>query len=228
MPGSRRPLSRAINCGSPPATEMPNSEWFAFATSLVDRALEWAKADSTALPWLVEALSTVGPDEANRIIEFLEAEVGRGDLDEDGRLALFEQVREVAARHERFQTADWAMPAERRTRLSSLAELLQPADDLRRFAYLFNWHPELSDADLTDYGDYSTELEAKRREALDVLLARPDGWEQLAAVAARAEAPTQVGWAAFNLRRGRRARHHAGVAGIGERGAPASRRNVGS
>ncbi len=178
----------------PTSERVPSSEWFAFATSLVDRALAWATADRTALPWLVEALSTIGPDEANRIIEFLEAEVERGDLDEDVRLALFEQVREIAARHERFQTADWAMPAERRTRLSSLAELLQPADDLRRFAYLFNWHPDLSDADLTDYEHYSTELEAKRREALDVLFARPDGWEQLAAVAARAEAPTQVGW----------------------------------
>jgi Helix-turn-helix domain len=178
----------------PTSERVPSSEWFAFATSLVDRALEWAKEDRTALPWLVEALSKVGPNEANRIVDFLEAEVERGDLDEDARLALFEHVREIAARHERFHTADWAMPAERRTRLSNLAELLQPADDLRRFAYLFSWHPELSDADLTDFENYSTELEAKRREALDVLLARPDGWDQLAAVAERAEAPTQVGW----------------------------------
>lgn len=179
----------------PPSDRMPNSEWFAFATSLVDRALAWVTADRTALPWLVEALSTVGPDDANRIIEFLEDEASRGDLDEDVRLALFEQVRETSARHERFQDADWAMPAERRARLHKLAELLQPADDLRRFAYLFSWHPDLSGADLSDYEHYRTALEAKRREALDVLFARPDAWEQLGAVAARAEAPTQVGWA---------------------------------
>lgn len=178
----------------PPSDRMPNSEWFAFATSLVDRALAWVMADRTALPWLVEALSTVGPDEANRIIEFLEDEASRGDLDEDVRLALFEQVRETAARHERFPDADWAMPAERRARLHKLAELLQPADDLRRFAYLFNWRPDLSGADRNDYEHYRTALEAKRREAFDVLFARSDAWEQLGAVAARAEAPTQVGW----------------------------------
>lgn len=179
----------------PPSDRMPNSEWFAFARSLVDRALEWVTADHTAVPWLVEALSTVGPDEADRIIEFLEEEASRGDLNEDVRLALFEQVRETAARHERFQYADWAMPVERRARLDNLAALLQPADDLRRFAYLFSWRPDLADADLTDYEHYRTALDAKRREALDVLFARPDAWEQLGAVAARAEAPTQVGWA---------------------------------
>ena len=178
----------------PPSDRMPNSEWFAFTTSLVDRAIEWAKANRTALPWLVEALCTVGPDEASRIIEFLENEASRGDLDEDVRLALFEKVRETAVRHERFQDADWAIPAERRARLHKLAELLQPADDLRRFAYLFNWRPDMSGADLNDYEHYRTALEAKRREALDVLFARPDAWEQLGAVAVRAEAPTQVGW----------------------------------
>jgi len=179
----------------PPSDRMPNSEWFAFATSLVDRALEWAKTDRTALPWLVEALSTVGPDEANRIIEFIEQEASRGDLDEDVRLAVFEQVRETAARHERFPDADWAMPAERRVRLNNLAGLIQPAEDLRRFAYLFNWRPDLPEADLNDYEHYRTALEAKRREALDVLFADPDAWEQLAAVTVRAEAPSQVGWA---------------------------------
>ncbi|WP_460702459.1 hypothetical protein [Luteococcus sediminum] len=178
----------------PPSDRMPNSEWFAFTTSLVDRAIEWAKANRTALPWLVEALCTVGADEASRIIEFLENEASRGDLDEDVRLALYEKVRETAVRHERFQDADWAIPAERRARLHKLAELLRPADDLRRFAYLFNWRPDLSGADLNDYERYRTALEVKRREALDVLFARPDAWEQLGSVAVRAEAPTQVGW----------------------------------
>ncbi|MFT3661505.1 MAG: hypothetical protein QM809_08920 [Gordonia sp. (in: high G+C Gram-positive bacteria)] len=179
----------------PPSDRMPTSERFAFATSLVDRALAWVTVDRTALPWFVEALSTVSPGEANRIIKLLEDEASRGDLDVDTQLALFEQVRKTAVQHERFQDADWAMPAERRARLHNLAESLQPTDDPRRLAYLFNWHPDLSGADLNDYEHYRTALEAKRREALDILFARPDAWEQLSAVAARAEAPTQVGWA---------------------------------
>lgn len=177
-----------------PTTErVPTSEWLAFATGLVDRAIEWAKTDPGSLPWLVDSLSTVDPDGANRIIGFLEVKVARGDLDEDVRLALFERLREITARHGRFEAADWAMPVERRKRLSNLAHSLQPDDDLRRFAYLFNWHPELSDASPTDYERYSTTLKAKRHEALDVLFSRPDGWKQLAAVTMRAEAPTQVG-----------------------------------
>lgn len=178
----------------PPSDRMPNSEWSAFVTGLVDRALEWVRVDHTALPWLVEALTTVGSYDANRIIDGLEHEASRRNLSKDLRLALFEQARETAARHERFPDADWAIPGERRARLQNLAVLLQSADDLRRFTYLFNRRPVLSDADLTNYEYYRTALQAKRYEALDVLFSRSDAWEQLAAVVARAEAPAQVGW----------------------------------
>lgn len=173
--------------------QMSINEWVAFVKSMVDRAIEWGTDDRTVLPWLAEALSTVGPDEANRIIEFLEGEASRGDLDDDVRLALFEQARETAARHERFQDADWAMPAERCVRLHKLAEFLQPADDLRRFAYLFDRRSYLSGADSNDYERYQTALEAKRRETFDLLFARHDAWEQLGALTARAEAPAEVG-----------------------------------
>jgi len=178
----------------PSSDRMSNSEWFAFVASLVDRALTWVVVDKTTLPWLVDAMSTVGPDEAKRIFSYLEEEASRGDLDEDVRLALFEQARSTAARHERFQGAHWAMSAEQRDRLQRLVELLQPTDDLRRFTYLFSWHPDLPGTDLNDYEHYRTALEAKRREALDVLLTRADAWEQLGAVVVRAEAPSQVGW----------------------------------
>lgn len=179
----------------PTSDRVAINEWFAFTSGLADRAIEWATMDRTELSWLVEALSKAGPNDASRIIDFLEAEVAGRTLDEDVRLALFEAVREIAARHERFKTSDWAMSEERRVRLHELAEVLQPADDLRQFAHLFNWRPELSDADPTDYEDYSEKLNAKRHEALDVIFARPDGWEQLAAVVEHADAPVQVGWA---------------------------------
>ena len=185
----------------PPSDRMPNSEWFAFATSLVDRALQWVETDRTALPWLVEALSTVGPNQSTRIIQYLEKQASRGNLDGDVRLALYEKVQETYARHERFQDADWAMPAERRVRLQNLADLLKPAEDLRRFAHFFRWRPDLSGSDLNDYEHYQAAVAAKRHEAIEVMFARPDAWEQLAAIAARAEAPTQVGWALSTFER---------------------------
>jgi len=179
----------------PPSDQMPTSDWLTFVMGLVDRALEWAVADRSSLPWLVTALSKVGSDQSNRIIDFLEIEASRSELDKDIRLNLFEKVRATLARHERFQNADWAMPAEQRTRLYKLANLLQPTDDLRRFSYLFGWRPPLLGTDLNDHEQYRTVLNAKRREALDILFSHPDAWEQLSAVTVRAEAPTQVGWA---------------------------------
>lgn len=179
-----------------PATDrVSHNEWSAFVTGLVDRALQWASFDRTALPWLVDGLATAGPSEADRIIEFLEEQAARDDLSEDVQLALFEKLRETAARHKRFQNAEWAMPPERWARLENLANLFQPADDLRQLAYLFSWHPVLPDADVADYEKYSTLLDAERRRAFDALFARPDGWDQLAAVTIRAEAPSRVGWA---------------------------------
>lgn len=178
----------------PPRDQMPTSDWLTFVMGLVDRALEWALTDRPSLPWLVTALTKVRSNQANRIIEFLEVEASSSDLDEEIRLNLFEKVRDTVAQHERFQNADWAMPAEQRTRLYKLADLLQPTDDLRRFSYLFGWRPPLLGTDLNDHEQYRTVLNDKRREALDILFSHPDAWAQLSAVTVRAEAPTQVGW----------------------------------
>lgn len=177
----------------PPSGGMPHSEWLAFVTSLVDRALEWVKSDWTYLPCLVEAISKVGLDEGTRIIEFLEDEALLGDLDGDIRLLLFEQVRETVAKHTRFQDTDGAMSAELCGRLQSLAELLQPNDDPRIFTYLFKWDPFLSDVDVNDHESYRTALETKRCEAFDILFDSSDAWEQLGAITVRAEDPSQLG-----------------------------------
>lgn len=177
----------------PPNDRPPKSELLAFEVGLVDRALTWALADRAALPWLVTALSKLRPDQANRIIEFLEIEASRSDLDDDVRLNLIDELRETTARHERFRESDWAMPEELRARLHKLAELIQPTNDLRRFAYLFSWRPGLPGTALNDHENYRTMLAAKRREALDILFTRPDAWDQLSAITIRAEAPTQVG-----------------------------------
>lgn len=179
----------------PSSTQTSTNEWFLFIKSLCDRALVWVEADQTDLPWLINGITTVGPVEANRILEFLEEKASAGKLDVDVQLALFEQARETATHHRRFHDAGWAMPADRLNRLEELVMLLEPLDDERRFAYLFGWHPDLSDANMDDYENYRAALEAKRREALDALFSRPNAWEKLEAIALRAEAPTQIGWA---------------------------------
>lgn len=179
----------------PPSGQMLHSEWLAFVTRLVNRLLEWVKSDWTYLPCLVEAISKVGLDEGTRIIEFLEDEALIGGLDGDIRLLLFEQVRDTVARHAAFPNSKWAMSAEQRTRLHNLGELLQPVDDLRTLTYLFKWRPFLSDVDMNDHESYRTALETKRREAFNILFDRSDAWEQLGAIAVRAEVPSQLGWA---------------------------------
>ncbi|MFT4084643.1 MAG: helix-turn-helix domain-containing protein [Nocardioides sp.] len=185
-----------------PATSgVPNSEWAAFMRGLVDRALLWVESDPHEMPWLVEAQTRVGLNNADRILSLLEEHAASGTLEPDVRLSLYERTRDLVARHERFQTADWAMPTERRQRLEELCTVLQPDDDLRRFAYLFDWHPDLPGVEQTDYETYTAELGRQRQAALDVLLAQPDAWEQLAVVIERADAPTEVGSALANYGR---------------------------
>lgn len=179
----------------PSGDSITRREWIDFTHGMTDRALSWAETDHSALPWLVEALTTAAPTDTDRIVAFLQSLADDAALDAETQLTLFTQVRDVTARHQRFQDAEWAMTPERIDQLVELTEALRPADDLRKFTYLFGWHPDLGEADEPDYEAYDAKLHALRLEALDAFFAQPDAWEQLAGMAERAESPAQVGWA---------------------------------
>ncbi len=176
----------------PASSSVPMADWMTFVQALVDRALAHAGSDFVRLGDLVQGLPTVAPVDRDRIIDFVQAQAANG-LDEDGRLELWEKLQELVARHERFPTAVWAMPADVRRRLAKLVSELEPQANPQRFAYLFEWHPDLPGIDRRDYERYRNALRELRQQALRAVLDGPDPFDHLSRLAQRVKAPSQLG-----------------------------------
>lgn len=190
------PASPRIRDDWQPATSsLPMSEWAAFTQGLVSQAIQHAGTDARRLRDLVSGLDSIAPSERDRVLTYIERLTREGALDHQARLELWEKLQGVAARHERFSAAEWAMPLEVLDRLRTLAVALEPASDPQRFAYLFDWHPDLPGYQQTDFEAYSTRLAELRAHALGDVLAMPDWEVQLADLAKRTKVPGQLGWA---------------------------------
>ena len=139
------------------------------------------------------------PDDRDRIMALFENLVQDGRLGEEARLVLWERLHELPARHERFTSSPRALSPSLQTRLSDLTARLEPTSDPQRFAYLFDWHPDLPGVDNSDFEAHAARLSQLRSEALLFVLAMPDRVKGLTDLARRVAAPTQLGWALGDL-----------------------------
>ena len=179
---------------APSETAVPIREWVEFVSELVNRAIDHAGASSEYLAQLVSMISTVPPDDRDRMIAHLEAVAASSELDQEGRSRLWEQLETTVARHCRFSTAAWAMDSKTLERLKLLADTIEPTSDPSRLAYLFGWHPDLEGVDLSDFDTYQVRLQQARADAVRQILERDDWSDTLAVIARRAKAPSQLGW----------------------------------
>jgi XRE family transcriptional regulator len=175
--------------------EVLKTEWLTFISEMVSRAISWAKENHSILPWLIESITRLSSENFDRIVDFLEVEASKEILDGDIRLETFEKVRDVAIRHKRHHDTESDVHRSQNIRLADLATSLEPSDDLRKFSYLFDGHPELFQCYDGDYEECHKILQEKRHDALNEFFTRPDGWKQLAMVAKRVKTPEQIGWA---------------------------------
>lgn len=177
---------------TPSQPTVPMREWVEFVSQIVSRAIDHADASSIHLPELVDMISTVPPESRDRVIAHLESVAASTGLDQVARSRLWEQLQTTVLRHRRFDTAAWAMEAATLTRLKALADAIEPSSDLSRLAYLFDWHPDLPDADLSDFDRYQVLLEESRTDAVRQILRRQDWIDSLAAMVRKVKAPSQL------------------------------------
>ncbi len=163
-----------------------------FVHELVRRGLDLAANDGHRLGKLAEGLSTIPASDQDAIIVRLQA-VAAEDLSGSDRLTLWESLRNLIARHERFSTAVWAMTDATLEHLRALLEVLEPEDDPHRFDYLFDWHPDLPGVDPTDFTAYQAKQHQLQSHAISAILAQPHWIETLGEVAARVPVPMQLG-----------------------------------
>ena len=176
----------------PDTARVKLADWIAFARHLVDCAVLLAGDNWERWAELAEHLGPLPPDERVRLIDELEAFVNRADLDADGRLALWNRIDREIARHDQFATADWAMDADPLQRLRAIAARLEPTDDPARYAYLFEWRPDLPDVKKSEREDYDERLTRLRQEALKDTLER-GSLEGVRNLAAHAPVPEHLG-----------------------------------
>jgi hypothetical protein len=85
----------------------------------------------------------------------------------EARFRLWERLREISARHDRYHAAAWAFPQEVRERLRAVRDQLQPADPVLRHHWLFSYQAELPGMDrLHDLAGHDQALHAARAAAL--------------------------------------------------------------
>jgi hypothetical protein len=176
----------------PESRSLSVAEWVDYIGHLVDLAISIAASDPHRWAELATRLGPLPPAERERLLEALERFAAEADLGSEERLALWEAVDREVVRHARFPDADWSMAEESLRRLRSLAERLEPHGDVGRFAYLFDWRPNIPGPD-EDFRAHTERVAAVRREAVQEILAA----ESLAGVrtlAERAKVPGQIGF----------------------------------
>jgi excisionase family DNA binding protein len=169
------------------------TEWKEFVDALVQVTSELAGSDPTRWAELVTHLGPLPEDNREGLLARLEQVIGDvAAMESEARLLLWERLHTEVARHRQFADAPWAMTEEPLARMQAIADRLEDPERVERFAYLFDWRPDLPEVDRTDRSTYDAELRKLRIEAVrQTLNAR--GMEGLAALAERSRVPRHLG-----------------------------------
>ena len=188
--GSYRPRFRDWLTSSEQVTYGQLAE---FIDLLADKAIEWATDEPSYLEWLIEAVETSSSIEAsNRLIDYLETRVISNSLGVPSCFDLLAYVSAAVDKHERYSDASWAMPFELRKRFKRLCALLDPSGDHSRALNIFAWDSLLDGLDSSD-AKYQDEIDRKRCDVVEQILATPDGWNVLEEITKRAEDAGAIG-----------------------------------
>lgn len=90
----------------------------------------------------------------------------------EGRLELWNKLREILSRHRSFSDAEWALPEEELQELENLYNQLEPDDIIKRFLWLFDdYRPELPEGkELEDHEKFEQIVNQKRKDAMQSIV----------------------------------------------------------
>jgi hypothetical protein len=174
-----------------------NLQYFEFVESLIDRLIQDAADVPERWQKLVDESNHVSPSSRAKIREELRSRIEAGSLREEGREALWDELRKLIARHREFADTDWALPEDELAELEEIEQQLAPSGLVERHAWLFEeWMPNLGESKLKDgeydHRGYTTELQKRRDDAVREIEAEA-GWEGLMRLAKRSPSPWWVG-----------------------------------
>jgi hypothetical protein len=176
----------------PESRSLTIAEWVGYIGHLVDIAIEMAATDAERWAELATRIGPLPPAERERLLAGLERFATEEHFGPGERLALWEAVDCEATRHGRYPQADWSMAEEPLVRLQALAERLEPQGDVARFAYLFDWRPNIPGPN-EDFQTHTERLAKIRREAVTETLSA-ESVAGLRTLAERSKVPSQIGF----------------------------------
>ena len=175
-----------------PDTEVVTlSEQLHVISGVVDLILGLLRQEPSRWVDILGALHGLPLDQLARFLETL-ASVTPNALPGDVRLALWNEVTGLTARHRQFPAAPWAFPDDTLRRFEGIADRLEPPGDSSRHARLFDWHPDVPGIDKHDHAAYDEALRQAQGAAVAEALAA-GGLEALLAFAAASKLRRLVG-----------------------------------
>ncbi|HEY5212215.1 MAG TPA: hypothetical protein VIJ38_04255 [Acidobacteriaceae bacterium] len=105
-------------------------------SAVVQRAVRLADHDPSRWLELIPVIANFAPEDRPRAFEALDATLAR--LGEEQRQTVWGKVRDEVAKHEKFATAVWALPADQLQPFRGMVDRYAPSDPLSAVVWLFD------------------------------------------------------------------------------------------
>ena len=164
-----------------------------FVRKVLIEAVRLAEYDADHWLSLLSVLEDVFPHDRLMLSEEFRKAVARSSWNTDELLEVYLFLNGLVGRHQAFAQASWALSAEELQPLVDVMSALEPGDDPRKFAWLFNDRIDISinGLSMSDVG-FSDALHEKQAEAIAVVLR--GGLDQLRLLVEFVKRPYDVGW----------------------------------
>ena len=164
-----------------------------FVRKVLIEAVRLAEYDADHWLSLLSVLEDVFPHDRLMLSEEFRKAVAQSSWNTDELLEVYLFLNGLVGRHQAFAQASWALSAEELQPLVDVMSALEPGDDPRKFAWLFNDRIDISinGLSMSDVG-FSDALHEKQAEAIAVVLR--GGLDQLRLLVEFVKRPYDVGW----------------------------------
>ncbi len=189
---SMPPRSPRYRDWTPDRRGVPLTDWATFVKYLVGKAVECSGGNASRWVELLPHIASLGPNERELLISAFGERIEKLTTDSNDQLLVWETLTNEVERHRRFASADWAMDEATLARLKSIANRIEPTDNIERYARVFDWHPDIAGI---KYDDFETHEAAEKelQENAARQTAAAVGIEGLGRLAARCPVPSKLG-----------------------------------
>lgn len=144
-----------------------------YASAVANLTIQTAGTDPKRWAEVLEGMLRLGPEVAARAFTALEEICSTAaSANSDALFALWNELRRIVSRHERYSHAEWAFDEAVRTRLAAIRDRLQPADAIRKYSWLFEQRVELAGFDLVkEHAAHDKALDEARLAGLREIIA---------------------------------------------------------